>query len=299
MAVPTAPTLVSLTTDALNDAGLSSPTATQLARAQGSWMEEIKNDIVAHERRLTSLQTTSILVTTNGQSRYILPTDYLSDLTLTILDGVGTNTAQAGTISSITFSADDTSESGDVIGSEILVTANTAKSSMSQATVYSTVTKIASVTPDFNTAPDGTSEYMQITRYIPLTELPVWEFDKLRDNQRKGTPEAFFPVGDSDNGEFILDPVPFRDSAVPFGMQLRYYADLMELDLTGTLMATLYKKWRNVWVKGVYWRQLKEDDDNRQEVARGDYENELFQMITHEKYGYDLSNLNSTVQGYS
>ena len=297
MAAPTAPTLITITTEGLKKAGYSSPAAL-LARAKGEFMEEIKNDIVNIERKLTSLQATSIMVTSNGQSRYALPVDFLSDLTIVLLDGSVTGTAQAGTTDSITLAADDDSGSSDRIGKEILITANTAAGSMSQITAYNATTKVATVTPDFNTAPDNTSTYMLVERYRPLSQHPVWELDKVRRSSTRNTPISYFPTGDANDGEICLDPIPFRDSAVPWGIQLRYYADLMELDLAGTLMATLYKKWRNVWTLGVAAKQLRSDDDNRQEVMVNRYFQELEMMVNREKYGYDLTNLQSTVLGY-
>lgn len=298
MASPVAPTLVSLATEGLKKAGFSLPNSAQLTRAQDEFMAEVKNDIVNIERRLTSLQTTAILVTTNGQSRYALPSDYLSDLDIVLLDGSVTGTAQAGTTSSITYSADDTEDPNDKIGTEVLITANTGQGSMSQITSYDSSTKVAGVTPDFAVSGDNTSEYLQVSTYRPLTQMPAWELSKFRRSAIRDTPTTYFPLGDPDNGEFILDPVPFRDSLTPWGLQLRYYADLMEIDLASTLMATLYKKWRNVFVMGVAAKQLQSDDDNRQELWMRRYEFALQIMIAREKYGYDISNLNCTVQGY-
>lgn len=297
MAVPSAPTLITLAAEGLKKAGYSSPTTAQQDRAEDEFIEEVKNDIVNVERRLTSLQTTSVLVTTNGQSRYALPDDYLSDLDIVIMDGTVIGTAQAGASGSITFAADDTED--DKIGKDVIITANTGKGSMSQITAYNSSTKVATVTPNFTTAPDATSTYMQVSSYNPLIQVPIWDLGRFRRSAIRSTPTHYFPMGDVDNGEFILDPVPYRDGSTPWGLQLRYYADLMEIDLAGTLMATLYKKWRNVWEMGVAAKQLQSDDDNRQELWMRRYEFALQTMIAREKYGYDISNLNCTIQDYS
>ena len=297
MASPTAPTQLSLTTDGLNRAGYANPTSPQLTTANG-YLEEIKNDIVNIERRLTSLQTMAILVTTNGQSRYALPTDFLSDLTMKRLDGTLYGTAQAGAVGSITLAADDAQEEGDMIGVDILVYSNTGKGSMSQCTAYNSTTKVATVTPDFTTAPDSTSGYLIISSYKDLTESPRWDFDKNITVPSQDAPTHFTPIGDADNGEIILWPTPYRSSAIPWGLQLSYYTDLMELDLTGTLMATLYKKWRNIWVLGVKYKQFEADDDDRVESAKNAYFGSIQMMVAREKYGYDLSNLSASVRNY-
>ena len=296
MAVPTAPTLSTLVAAGLDDAGLSSPTSTQTTRGE-RFMEEIKADIVAVERRLTSLQTTAILVTANGQSRYALPTDFLSDLTMTRLDGSVTGTAQTGTSSSITLEATDDSDQ-DNLGKDILVYSDTAKGSMSQMTTYVSSTKVASVTPNFTTTPDNTSKYMKIDLYRDMAETPRWEFDKNVTTPSQDAPTHFTPIGDADDGEIIIWPTPYRSSTIPWGLQLRYYADLMELDLTSTLLSTLYKKWRNVWTMGVTAKQFQYDDDDRWKDATSQYNFEIQQMVSREKYGYDMTNLNMQVRDY-
>jgi hypothetical protein len=297
MAAPDAPTQLSLTTDGLNRAGYSNPTSSQLTTADG-YLEEIKNDIVNIECRLTSLQSVAVLITTNGQSRYALPTDFLSDLTIKRLDGTLFGVAQAGAVGSITLAADDVQEEGDIIGTEILVYSGTGKGSMSQTTSFSSSTKQAGVTPDFTTAPAASSGYIIVSSYKDLTLNASWDFDKNITTPSQDAPTHFTPIGDADNGEIIIWPTPYRSSAIPWGLQLRYYADLMELDLTSTLMATLYKKWRNIWVMGVKYKQYEADDDDRVESAKGDYFGAIQMMIAREKYGYDLSNLNASVRNY-
>ena len=173
MAAPTAPTQLSLTTDGLNRAGYANPTSPQLTTANG-YLEEVKNDIVNIERRLTSLHTTAILVTTNGQSRYALPTDFLSDLTMKRLDGTLYGTAQAGAVGSITLAADDAQEEGDIIGTEILIYENTGKGSLSQVTTYNSTTKVATVYPAWVTNPDATSGYWILPQGQNNGATSVW-----------------------------------------------------------------------------------------------------------------------------
>ena len=298
MAAPTAPTLTSLVTEALKKAGYSSPSSSLLTRAKDEWMEEVKHDIWTRAKKLKSLHTTSIMVTTNGQARYSMPTDFSSDMTMTLLDGNTTGTAQDGTVSTVTLASSETLGESDVIGKEILIYSGTGKGSFSQVTSYDSSTKVATVTPNFATAPTTGDEYMIVDTYYPLIQKPVWELDRTNYPSVRDRPTHFFPIGDSDYGEFILYPVPYRNSTKPWGIRLRYYANLLTLDLSSTLMSTLYQRWRNVWIQGVMVKALENDDDNRQLAVRDIYNNKLIELIMRETYGGDLSNLRCTIVDY-
>jgi len=298
MAVPTAPTLVSLTTEGLKKAGHFSPSASELTRAQDQFMEEIKNDVFTSAKKIKSLQTTSILVLTQGLSRYALPTDYSSDMVMNRLYGSHVGTSQAGTVNSITLAADEDIAESTIIGKSILIYSGTGLGSMSQCVTYDETTKVAGVSPDFDTAPNGTSKYMVIDTSTPMSQEPIWNVDSIDVPTKQGEPSVYAPIGDVDNGEIIIYPVPYRADAVPYSLQLRYYANLMKLDLSSTLMSTLYQRWRNLWVKGVELKQLQADDDDRAERVRGEYLTELQGVIAREQYGMDLTNLQARVLDY-
>ena len=288
MAAPTVPSLTSITTEGLKKAGYASPSSAALTRAQDEWMEEIKNDIWNIAKKLKSLHTTAMLVTTDGQGRYALPADYCSDMTLTLLDGNETGTATAGTTSTITLQASKSYGTNWMKGKYILVTSGTGKASMSQCTTYNDTTKVATVTPDFDTTPDSTSVYKIIDVQYPLSQQPIWDFDAEMYAMDRDRPSHYSLMGDADNGELVLFKVPDEST---YGLQLRYYADLMEIDLAGTLMATLYKRWRDVFIQGVYAKSLQNDDDNRQILEYKAYTGRLQLLVMREQYGMDLSNL--------
>ncbi len=295
MAAPDAPTLVSITTEGLTKAGSG---IGRLARAQDEWMAEIKNDIWNRAKKLKSLQKTSIGITTEGVDRYALPTDYSSDLTLSILDGLRVGIAQGGALGSITVAAaENITEAALKQRKGILVYAGTGKGSYSQTTAFNTGTKVASVSPNFNTSPVNLDNYMFVDNITPVRQKPVWDLDRLiQVSGGTGKPLFFYPVGDADNGEFVLYPKPYRVSGIPYGMQLRYYCDLMRLDLAGTLMVTLYRRWRNIFVQGVYFKALQDDDDDRFKEEKKEYQRLLMDLIGRETYGTDLSNLQIKIE---
>jgi len=207
-------------------------------------------------------------------------------------------TAQAGTSGSITVASGSNLTESGIIGKDVLIYAGTAKNSMSQVTGYDTSTLIASVTPNFIDDPDSTSKYMFIDKYTQLAQKPIWDLDSGERSSNRATPTHFFPIGDSDNGEFILYPAPYRDSDIPWGMQLRYYANLMKVDLDSTLMSTLYQRWRNLFVQGVYAKKLDQIGDSQVKIETQRYYSRLQALIMRESYGMDLSNLQMTVSDY-
>lgn len=286
MAVPTAPTVTTLTTEGLKRAGISNPSSTELTRA-ADWMEEIKDDIQRESRKvgkkLQSLHQTSILVLTTGRHRYSLPTDYHSELTGTLLNGDTTGTAQDGAVGSVTLASDEDITQADIQGKYILITSGTGKGSFSQCTTYSTTTKIATVEPDFTTAPVNGDGYMVIDEYRPLKEVPIRDIDELTTPTLTTKPEQFSLLGDADFGEIVFEPTP----DATYGMQLRYYADMSRLDLTSTTVSTLYRKWRNIWIQGVKMRAFEDQDDNRYQLELNRYMAMIGALIEQEGYAID------------
>lgn len=286
MAAPTAPTLASIVDEALRKAGHIGAEG----RAKNEWMEEIKNDISLRGRRLKSLYTTSVLMTSNGVSRYSNPSDYYSDMTLSLMHGTRIGTATGGSSSSVTLASTETAQTTDILGKEVLIYAGTGKNSLSQISAYNTSTYVASVVPNFNTAPESGSSYMIVETYYPLDQAPAWDSNKMEHPTEYGIPNTFYPLGDADYGEFILYPVPYNSTA-PFGMKMNYYANLMTLDLTSTLLATLYQRWRKVWITGLYYKALQDKMSDKAYFAMRDYEKALQELMMREIYGTNISEL--------
>jgi len=299
MAAPTVPTLSSITTEGLRKAGFATPSATSLTRAQEEWMAEIKDDIFTRGKKLKVLQSTDVIITTEGLDTYSVPTDFSSDLSLSILDGASTGTAQDGAVGSITLASTDTvSEATLKQKKGILIYEGTGKNSYSQVTAYNSTTKIATVSPNFAVAPVAGDKYMFVDTVSPARQLPVFEYANsyMATNDAAGTPTKFYPIGDGDDGEYILYPKPYRASGVPWGLYLRYYVDLTRVDLAGTLMTTLYRRLRNVFVAGIAYKALANDDPTVAQAA-AKYERLVSATVSAETYGTELSNLQVTLGG--
>jgi len=298
-AAPTPPTLATITAEGLKKAGYttgSSQYSTLLTRAQNEWMEEIKFDVWMLAKKLRPLQTMGVVVVSKGKSRYSLPTDFSSYLSVSLVDGNVKSTFQAGsTTTSWVLNASEASAEEWIIGKEIVVYAGTAARMIGQVTAYSTSTKTATVvltTGETAVAPVSGDSYMIVDYEIPLTEGPVWDYDKYSMVPRTDRPTMYFPLGDSDDGELLLREVP--DDT--YALKIRYYADLLELDLAGTLMGTLYKRWRNIFIQGVYAKALQEMDDARAPGEFSTYGQMIQVLASREVYGYDLSGLQSRVE---
>lgn len=294
MPIPSNPTLEELVAEGLAKAGESSPSTSLSLRAETTWMEEIKNDIWELGKKPKALHVTSYGVTTIGQSRYSNPTDFSSDLSLTILDGNVRGTAQTGGSSSITLAADDPSTSGSIIGKGIMIISGTGQGSYSQVSGYDSSTKVATVVPNFTTAPAASSGYMIVDVECPVEQRPVFELDAEMNRTRVQRPDRFYPIGDEDYGEFIFNYVPDR----VYGMRLRYYANLMRIDVDSTLMSTLYQRWRTIWVEGIRFKKIDDEDDDRSQEAQDRYRRKMQAIISRETYGMDISNLTDRVTDY-
>ena len=295
-AAPIAPTLRDLVTEAVKKAGYSNPSESLLQRAEDNWMEETKNEIWRKSKKLKSLYTSSVAICTENQGRYPFPSDFASDLSVTLMHGTNRGTTQSGTSTDITLASGEDITSELILGKEILIYSGNAKSYISQCTAYNTTTKVATVNPSWTIFPDSTSLYMVVDIYYPLKQNPIWNTDRNNYQTTRGTPLEYYPIGDSDTGEFILYPVPHHISDVPFGMKLRYYANLLRLDLESTLLSTLYREWRSEFVQGVFIRALQNLDDNRYKEEKLIYMNMINMLVATETYGLDLHNLQATVE---
>lgn len=301
MAAPTAPTLTTLCTEGLKKAGYNSSSSlwsSKLDRAEDYWMEEIKADIYQTQKRLKSLMATAYQVTTNGLSTYSVPNDYGEDLTITLMDGSHYGLAQAGGAASVTLAADEDIGESNIIGREIFIYAGTGINQARQVTAYDTSTKVATISPVWTTQPVANDSYLIVDIYYDLTAAPIWQYAKAQDQTDYGQPRNYSPIGDTDWGEYVLYPVPYRTTGVPWGLKLRYFANLLTLDLAGTMLSTLYYKWRTLWVQGVYAKALEDIDDNRASAEMTKYRAMISQMVSRETYGHGITDMQCQVEDY-
>lgn len=294
MAAPAGPTLVTLVTEGLRQAGIFNPTPTQLSTYQNEVMEQLKNNLWQSVKQMKPLMTFSYSVLVAGQSRYSCPEDYSSDLSMVILVGLTTGLASGGSVNTLVIS---TAVSQDqTIGKELLITGGSAASSCSQIIgVSGTGPYTLTVYPDFQATPDATSTYMIVDNQYPCDADHIANYDKFR-SAGLDRPRKFFPMGDEDFDEFIFDTAP--DATQVYGVRMRYYVNIMTLDLNSTLMSTLYQKFRDYWIKGVRAQALADNDDTRAERGFAERDMKLQELVLSQQYGTDLHQLGQHVTDY-
>lgn len=296
MGIPSNPTLLDIVTEGIHQAGEANPSSSLLTRAQNEWAEEIKNEIWHLSKKPKILHVTAYTVINKGQSRYAYPSDYSSDLFLTLLWGSYTGTCQGGTVNTITLDSADLS--GDnIVGKEILMMSGSSKGSYAQVVSIDQTNpsaKICGMVPDFNTAPSSGDTYMIIDQEYPVETRPIFDWEARTKLVSPGLPQYLYPVGDDISGYFVFNCPP----DVTRGARLRYYADLSQVDVNSTLMSVLYRRWRNVFIKGIKFRKLADEDDDSAAGAQQDYEREKRNLIYREIYGMDLSNLTDRVMDF-
>jgi hypothetical protein len=292
MATPDVPEATDLCTEGLKRAGYSSPSATQLTQA-ADWLEEIKQEIWLLGKKLKPLMAEHVEVLTGGIARYDFPDAFSSILSARIL--IGDEALDVTGTAAATVTLDDEDEGGgedEIEGKEILIYSGTGKGSMSMCYSYDEDTYIASVSPTWAsavnaTAPEVDDTYVIIDEYRPLDLLSVSYHDESTIPNDKGPPRTLYQVGDDTHyGYYILSPIP--DDDYYYGLHLRYYLNLMTLDLTSDRLATLYQRWRNLWIQGVKARQLESDDDDRAAVEVAKYLSMLKDTVALESYGRQI-----------
>lgn len=293
MSIPSNPTLTELVTRGLKDSGSYSPSATEISDASTYWIEEIKNDIWLNAKRMKSLQAIAHGVLVKGQSRYSYPSDFSSNLVMTLLSGTDTGIAQAGGSGSITLASNFSSGQNNIIGLYILIISGTGVASCSQIVTYDDLTKVATVAPNFKTAPGVGSGYLIITSEKDLDQKPVDQM-KLFSSINLSAPTCYFPIGDEDYGEFILNAPPDK----VYGVRLKYYANLMKLDIDSLHMSNLYLQWRIPFIEGIKLRNWSKRDDTNSDNQRMLYMKIIRDLIMKETYGHDMHNLTERVSYY-
>jgi hypothetical protein len=281
MAVPSAPTLLQLVTEGLALANQPN----MLARARGTWMRQIKNEIADTVQDLKIMQKTEVSVTEDGRERYANPTDFLRDMELVLLKGSVTGIATGGTSTTITLATDFSSAEDDLKAKKILVTGGTGKNSLGQVTAYNDTTKVATVGIAFTTTPVNTDTYLIVENEIPLIEMPKWRKNEHGTKIERREPSHFFPLGDEDEDEFVLFPVPDKST---YGLVKTYYADIRKVDLTDSWMGEIYREFEEVFVLGIKARATDSDTDWLKY-------NQRLGRIRNDSYGVDFSNLQMTL----
>jgi hypothetical protein len=300
VAVPAIPTAASLVTEGLRQARIFYPTAGQIATYQTEVMEQLKNDLWQQVKQMKPLQTFSYMVLVPGQSRYSCPTDFSSDMTMVIETGLVSAVALSATASTIVVPASVGSLGlTQTLGKDLAIIAGTASASVSQITGVvnnANGTTTLTVYPNFQATPDSTSTFMIVDNQWPVEQDHIANYDKYRSSGLS-RPQKFFPMGDEDFDEFIFDVAP--DNNYSYVVRMRYFVNIMTLDLNSTLMSTLYQKFREYWIKGIKAQALADNDDTTAKDAFAERDQKLQALIMSQQYATDIHTLCQHVEDYA
>jgi hypothetical protein len=257
-------------------------------------MNEIKNDIWHVIKDAMPLETTGWVTCEKGEIVHNFPTDMQTLKAAKLLYGVNTGTAQTAATGTITLAAAFSSPGDWMYGKPIYIYSGTGSEQARICVGWDNTTKVATITPNWTTTPSGTILYMVVDTYYSLDVIPEWDYDKESYPMNRSRPISLSPIGDDDDGEFKLLNAP--DDT--YGIELRYFLNLMEVDITSQRMTTLYSRWRNCFTYGIYAKCLEWDDDDRAPAAASAYNNYLNGIAMRERYGLDLSGLQQTVEDW-
>ena len=265
MAVPTIPTATSIVIEAFKNAGVASPTSTQINRGKDEFLERVKNQIWTKvidggDTRMKTLQHSAVLIGSVGQRTFATPSDFSEEFSVTILDGTHRDILTAGASGQYTLAADEDATEAEMVGAYFLGLTGTCLGEYRQTLTYSTTTKVGTITPDWDTGttPVSGDTYVIVDEMYKLKEVHHLDIDEITRPTTVGRPEEFAKFADEIYFNKPLDIV--------YGIRLRYYAALNKVNLTegsSTLISKIYSQWQTILEQGVLVRVLKWlDDDN-------------------------------------
>lgn len=286
MSLPANPTAIIIVTEALNRAGEVNPTNSRLTRAKAVWLEEAKNEIWQTtlkngDTRLKTLQTSDIQISTLGNSKYDFPSDFDEEMSVEVLDGTHTGTAQAGANTTITLESGEDIAEDTIKGQYILITSGTGVNGLRQCTAYNTTTLVATADSAWDTDPDATSVYLVVDKFYTLDEGHIDDLNSAVTRTTRSRPTEFHKIHEGVNVRFIFDYPPDKST---YGIRVRYYANIGKVDLVegSTLISAIYLNWYSVLIQGVYAKVLEDKADERSSKAQTMYRNMISGLLRKE-----------------
>lgn len=255
MALPDNPTSLSLIAEGMRRALGRTATSGEQARALDEWVEEIKNEVWFTSTTHELLELTKFQVITEGTQRYAVPSDYESLHSLIVLDGSPRDTARAGANNTITLASVDSEGSAGRIGKEIILISGTGSGQRRTITGYNTDTKVATVDSNWVTNPDSATGYVIVFEYANIDIEDQHSFNKYIQRTYRGRPEHAGVFGN----EIYLRPVPEKS----YGLLTNYWVNIQQLDKNSSAYTIMLRKWRALFVEGIYIKTLQDEDDAR------------------------------------
>lgn len=248
MALPVAPTVTSLCTEAFTRCGITTPTAAQLLRAEDEWFEEVKQDI-AGRKKWHSTEETLVVIPQPYLQVYAMPTPLIRVLRMRFYRGAQTGTATAGGTNTITIATGTGTTQHR--GSKLFLVSGTGAAQGGRIT--GVAGDVYTISCTWDTQPIAGTGYM------------IADTERLVDG-----PEAMFRLDGRSPGtllrcwDFIEHTLRFwppLDDAGQYALEIDGAVDLSLVDRSDARLVRLLREWRQPLVRGLMVR-MKEDQDD-------------------------------------
>lgn len=294
MAAPTAPTATTICTEALKrffNGG--TPENAEITRAENYGLEKVKRDLMNLGKAWRPLIKTVYDITSIGVSHYTNPSDFEQDCSVGFM--TGDHSGVLGTVtstSSVDLAATEDITKAQAEGKWLLITSGSGVDQAQIVDDYDVTTKRATMAAAYGSSCSTGDGYIVVNSIAPLRKIPLSLYDRYQHPGITGTPKKYTQVPNQTDGELAIYPIP---SSVA-GLQRRYYADLMKMDMATSLYSTILRRWAAVLEQGVYVWKLGEDDD-RYAVENGVYQGMLIALMAQDLVGFDASKMQKQAGG--
>lgn len=292
MAIPTQPTASTIATEAFQLYARRNPTSAEITRVTEYGIELVKSDIMDRGSNWDFLRTVSYQPITQYISTYQSPTDYKKLISVRLLKGTRSGTAQTGAATTLTLASTD-SGGAETAGKWILITGGTGANQALQCKMYVSATKVATMETSWTTTPDNTSTYLVVDTFEDLDLHTVYDRSFVTNPGRQGQPHSVFHLADATEGDLVLDCSP---SLTTYALELSYYADLLKMDTdtsTNPRYARVLRLLNGLFIQGVYTWLCQQDA--RYQIQRPLYEQKLQRAEGLYLYPNNESNMHSQV----
>jgi hypothetical protein len=262
-----APTATTIVTEAYKLAGVSSPSAAEITRAEDEWLQLVLEDI-ASRRDWEILKGTKISIVNAFEQRLSVPVDFENMREIKFYDGTHKDAAQGGSSSSITLAADEDIIESDAKGKQIFITGGTGVRGMARIVSYSESSKIAGIAPNWAINPVNGSTYMIANLERSLDYTQVEDFKIVTANGSTIRVSIY-------DDELYFDPIP---DVATYAVVMRYMSNITQIDTSGTRYSNILTKWRTALTMGVKKFARENEDDKRIVASEKDYEKAIVSL---------------------
>lgn len=264
MAVPVAPTVTSILTEAFKRCGVPVPTQAQLLRAEDEWLGEVLTEL-QNDKRWHALEETMVVIPEAYVQIIDIPPPLTRVLRMRFYDGDLKGTAQSGGASSITVAAGTGTDGA--LGRKIYLTGGTGLAQNNR--LISRVGDTYGTVATWDTNPDLTTQYM-----IANLEYEVNGPQPMVQTLGVG-PTNLISYWEEFEGKLRLYPVPNKGT---FALEIDGIVDLLLVDETDARLVRVLREWRNPILHGIMTR-IKEDQQD-DDIA---YHDAKYSAFKHEK----------------